>query len=53
MTNGKPKQTKAENAEFARKGREAEPRKPIKEAYKERQARSSKLQGKGSARKPL
>jgi hypothetical protein len=30
---GKPKQTKAENAEFARKRREAERKKAIKEAY--------------------
>ena len=33
FTDGKPKQTKEENAEFARKRREAERQKAIKEAY--------------------
>ena len=33
FTDGKPKQTKKENAEFARKRREAERQKAIKEAY--------------------
>lgn len=33
FTDGKPKQTKAENAEFARRRREAERQKAIKEAY--------------------